>query len=198
MSRFLNQPLKVLDRIYNFVGGETQRSSFDIGAQIQPVHDVSRQAERGEGREYITFTTFAHAGAGNLWSEGTFRDTLSTLGAGDLDESDIWLLWTAASSNTSGALSSAVIGVGFSAAVGRLGESNVAVARYDAEGPRLSATNDFLAYAVGEPPGLITLPLKVQPDDVLKMHTGANAVSNLVCFAAMWVGPRGATPPGMA
>jgi len=70
-EEFTGQPLKALDRLYRFPGGSDIRS-FETDSAIQPVHDVSREAElasglSGEFGYYIQSVEMAHAGAGSLF-----------------------------------------------------------------------------------------------------------------------------------
>lgn len=47
MTDFLNRPLGVVGRLFQFINGATQRNAVDLSSEIQPVFDYSRQAELG-------------------------------------------------------------------------------------------------------------------------------------------------------
>jgi len=47
LTDFKNNPLGLLNRIYRFDGGLQGLSRMDLAGQIQPVHDLSREAELG-------------------------------------------------------------------------------------------------------------------------------------------------------
>lgn len=45
MTQFLRRALSALDAIYAFRGGQNTLDQFDLAGAVQPVHDVSREAE---------------------------------------------------------------------------------------------------------------------------------------------------------
>ena len=47
MAKYSANPLRLLDKLYNFVGGERNRSELDLASPIVRVHDLSREAELG-------------------------------------------------------------------------------------------------------------------------------------------------------
>lgn len=60
MPEFLNRALGALDRIYRFRGGQNTLNAFDLAGAVQPVHDLSREAELSAG----------FPGNGLLWTPG--------------------------------------------------------------------------------------------------------------------------------
>lgn len=199
MARFLSQPLKVLDRIYNFVGGETQRSAFDIGAQVQPVHDVSREAERGAGTFFQISQTQTHVGADTQQNQTGLADNLPS--GFDLDEDEAWLIDAFATSDTAN-IANCVLGftrgtVVDLALAGRYFQTH----KWDTAPYTLSAGYVPLVYSVGVAQ-MVRLPMWLGPQgtggvlmNVRSTSTGALSVD---VTAVMWIGPRGSTPPGLA
>jgi len=47
VAGILQRAVQVLDRLYNFPGGTRGLREFDLASAIQPVHDLSREAEFG-------------------------------------------------------------------------------------------------------------------------------------------------------
>jgi len=97
VGRFTKNPLGVLDRIYDFVGGLQGEDSVDTVSPIIRVHDVSREAELGtylginRGTRSLTYAMFSimddqvHVGSGAInqtlgvysnqntdWAQSTF------------------------------------------------------------------------------------------------------------------------------
>lgn len=61
---FNAQPLRVLDTLYRFVGGQRGSRVVDLGAPILRVHDVSREAERAASFRFIVEISDTTAGTG--------------------------------------------------------------------------------------------------------------------------------------
>lgn len=83
MSNFDNRPLKVLGRIFRFVGGDAISSRVSLAAGATPVIDVSRQAELGAAGEvgfgggyWVATTHQVHTGAGFI------RDAITVFDGG--------------------------------------------------------------------------------------------------------------------
>lgn len=126
MAQFLNRPLKVLDRIYRFVGQVTATDKLDLASPVQLVHDVSREADSfsgfmgdPNGNGFFTVESqVTAAGAGNNYgyltlspnaiAPGTFPQPIDTeqtdvflWGFGfnttaGIDDVQIWYGWSAA------------------------------------------------------------------------------------------------------
>ena len=110
MGHFTKAPLRLLDRLYRFVGGLRGRSEMDLQSPIVRVHDVSREAELGtivdasDGSISANFPYFTiahdniHAGADTqrtvlgVYSNQTTTWALSTWDVPDPTLETVWIL----------------------------------------------------------------------------------------------------------
>jgi len=92
---FTKKPLGVLDNIYRFVGGQSGPNSFAEEMAIQPVHDVSREAELGTAQSpergyFLRGFDHAHVGTGSIFNQqGCYDRTFDSLDAEDVD---LWII----------------------------------------------------------------------------------------------------------
>ena len=205
MADFLNRPLSVVSRLFQFRGAATIRSSFDVGTPIQPVHDVSREAElgtRGQAQNgYLELgQTITHVGVGTLFftsdvyalfdSIFEFSDFASQSNRKDR----LWLLGLFATTEDVADFASAASGILYQDPT-----REYLLARWD------TAVNGFTA--VGNAPLIGTdlinpkpsFPIFFPPGSLWDSTSVADNVGTTVTriFSRWWAGPQGVTPPGM-
>lgn len=209
--RFSKQPLRLLDAIYGFIGGQTGPKEFAIESAIQPVHDLSRSAElAGFGtREgyWVCEADQVHVAAGSITDAiDVYNPAVSSHNArnGWIDgmppDLRVWILdcWGVLA-GTDTLFNHAEIEVGTPADI--VGISTGAAAGFD----RLLWTGDtgtlggniFLA---GAPSKIAEMPVRLEPGELMTMiseQAGAGTVT-VRLSAMMWVGVQGAAPPGLS
>lgn len=105
MARFLRRCIDVLEDIYRFDDARRTVSQFELSGPIQPVHDVSREAELGSSPGVKGFfhcgVTLTHAGAGTENEAFSLYDPTPGGGAASKWEVDwtrdwVWIMdaWT--------------------------------------------------------------------------------------------------------
>jgi len=118
VAKFVNNVLRLTDRVFNFVGGERHVGTYDLKTPIVRVHDVGREAQLGEFEgifggltsnlsTYFTINVDIAMGAGATTrsSIGIYRNqsttwALATWDVPDGDKETVWVL--RASMNMSG------------------------------------------------------------------------------------------------
>lgn len=203
MGKFLQRSLGVLDRVYDFVGGTRGLSEFDLAGSIQPVHDMSREAELGSrGVAQAGFLqlgqTFVHAAPGGVTvstdvyaafdSIAAFSDFRST----GKDLHRLWLLdifgSTDSAANFNGLSSQAEL-----APNDRTQFLGTWDATNNAGGARLSLVKSSTADTDRR-----RYPALWQPGSLWISDSSAiNGAVTTRLHTLWWAGPLGTTPPGM-
>jgi len=205
VAKFVGRPLKVLDLIYDFVGGWGGLGEFAEESAIQPVHDVARQAELGAalgGLGQFGFTmiraSHVHVGAGTIRTTADPYNAFSNLSV-PRDQGSIWIMDVFGTSNAAadfknaGCLVTWPIFSGFSNAdVQPLAFFNTAL-------------GDVLAnlLLLGRAEGahqLSKFPLFVPDDSIISFGSEADGAGTVTITQTVltWAGPAGARPPGVA
>lgn len=98
MAKFTRSILRILNRLYRFgSGGPQGTDTLDLTSPIQLVHDVSREAELGSGKDleggyfFIPYSV-THAGAGSVNEEITPATALGNVAETAGEDLDVWIL----------------------------------------------------------------------------------------------------------
>lgn len=218
MATFQAQALKVLDSLYRFVTvGNRSPALFDLEAPIQPVHDMSREAELQSGHGYnlgyyICMASQTHAGAGILYDVVNLYDPVNASGGYTaVDPATEWLWFIRAWGNVGAAANLTQCGVYINAGTG--GGNASLLGPYDgtAANPRQLlwiGENGSYPLAAGEPAGVIDaadrgfFPRIPQPityaQGVMGMFSQCSGADTVTLAALIWRGPKGVLPPGVA
>lgn len=206
MGKFLQRSLGVLDRVYDFVGGTRGLSEFELGGSIQPVHDMSREAELGsrgvaQGGYLSLGQTFVHSGVGTLFvatdvyaafdSIARFSDFRSTA----KDQHRLWLL------DIFGAVDGTVANWSFSMSAALLAPDDRTqfLAQYDST-QAITVTGAAplaMTSSVNTPLDRRTYPALWQPGTIWQGRSTATDAVTTRLHTLWWAGPLGTTPPGM-
>jgi len=200
---FSAKPLKVLDKIYRFVGGQLGPTEFSLEAAIQPVHDVSRESEIGSGLGsqlgyMVRGTVDVHSGAGAINTTFDPYEIVDTFSP-DRSQYGVWLIdaWCHANGSTNYLVSSV--------SVLRSPVPNIVpVATHQITHffPDAITSTVVGVVSIGDNSRLnqqCQLPLFLADGSVVQQHTqaqiGAITITEMILF---WVGAQGAIPPGLA
>ena len=206
MADFLNRPLSVLSRLYQFRGGPSIRSDFDVVGPIQPVHDLSREAElgtRGRGANgYLELgQTIVHVGVGTLFASsdpyalfdsiGEFSDFNST----GVRKDRLWLLGFFASTSDTGDFEEASSGMLYQDPLRTL-----LLTRWTSAGSIIEAAGLFpLISSVFFITPVPQFPIFFPPGALWASRSSADNAGTTTTriHSRWWAGPQGVTPPGM-
>ncbi len=211
MSEFTARPLRALDRIYRFVGGMVGPKRFASESEIQPVHDLSREAEIGSGIGgalgfYTRGPTDAHVGTGIIFGSfdpyemaDTHFDQRSRLG--------VWMMGAWCSTDAMGAVRfvNAGVAVALPEIPGTFGapfETNLLTHAWFDEIMEIPVNEGHAANQTEGSSRALQydgLPLYL-PDGTI-IHHRTEATTNVVEISIrilFWIGARGARPPGVA
>jgi len=198
---FSRKPLGILDNIYRFVGGQTGPTSFAEEMAIQPVHDVSREAEMGTAQSaalgyFLEGFTQSHVSTGTIFGTAdayarTFRD----LAAEDVD---LWIIDALCVCDDAADFESAATGISYPIIPDAFPTAFVKHVR-EFTTPLAALTSGGVAPVppVGD---LVSLPMYVpHGSQQLARSTADNAGTvDISTFFLFWAGARGALPPGLA
>ena len=206
MADFKNRPLSVIARIYQFAGGPTVRSDFDVSSSIQPVHDVSREAELGtRGRAQAGFLelgqTFVHVGVGTLRAATDVYASFNSISDfSDFDSQGaskdrLWLLGLFGTTSDDGDF-----GICATALLYQTPLRTYLLARWALTSEDIEAGGRFpLVHtdprAVPEP----DFPIFFPPGALWGTRSTADNAGTTTTriFSRWWAGPLGVTPPGL-
>lgn len=214
---FNARPWGVLDRIYRFVGGISPTRAISVEQPVTLVHDLSREAERGSGYgEWEGFWVFggtnAHAGASTLVSVYWPTQAAAALLGISATEIGVWLKAVSQFCPTVDAAnwSSSQVAMGYQARISPGAPYGPAGAPYRL----LQWSQAAQVTAVGDAAGGSTVSIAAQQmalsppwqepsiyvpqDSAITFRSISTGVVNITCNLLCWVGPRGASPPGMA
>jgi len=211
---FTGRVLKRLDSIWRFVGGVQGLSDMNLEGSVQPVEDLSRQAELGSGLGasdgyFMRGYSFSHPGA------GTIRNTLDPWTSVDAFEpqrvkASVWLMGCWAQHNNNN-VDRGGISLTMPAAIlapGLTSGNELLLAYYTGEVPTGVADVGIFPM-VATIPGAVTvgqgnmglfarLPMSLPNGCTLNFmgHASAGGVISLTCL--LWMGAAGARAPGVA
>ena len=215
MAKFNSGFLKVLDRIYRFTGDSRIGRNFETSVPIQPVRDLSREAELGaaygpDNGVAAHLSTLSNLGAvteyqardpyADILAGGTFDSRLPAYDAPDIQERvGLWLLQVTLTCDTPGNLSSAAVSLAVPSRI-LLPQTTenwqfLLTGTAGVEGSiatALSGLNLIIPtfYAITQP---IFLPFGSRI--TLGVTSTANIDTSLTYW--VWAGPRGVKPPGL-
>jgi len=213
VSSFKNRPLRVLDTIYQFIGGMTGLTRFSLKSGIQPVHDVSRESElAGFGNRqgfWLSQGRQAHVAAGSqsdriVVYNNTALNNNSGWQAPLPPDLRIWILGGFGTISGTDA-NFAEAGISFEWPGQSVGPADTTPAQVEQlVFHSTSLTNLGAPSALIPTAGLMDRPFRMDFDTTQALdlvfrsrQTGAGAVTvQLSCI--MWVGKTGTAPPGMA
>jgi hypothetical protein len=209
VAEFQSRALRLLGNLYRFVGGENLGRNFDTDAHIQPVHDVSREAERWNGFywlwAHLTQTNGNSRFGADVESQLTWWTEIKPL-----SEVDTWILWTGGRTDTGASWSGGRAVLWYPPAGEFQGSqgSDLEPARViwynsaDLTIPNRAATgtvatlpNELVAAAGYD--HMTTLPVYVPHGSKIVCDLNSSALIWMVFYALMWSGPKGTSPPGM-
>jgi len=211
VSRFTKKPLRILDNLYEFVGGLAGLSEFELSGAIQPVHDLSREAELagfGQREGYWTVATSqVHAGAGELTDALTPYAQGTDLGNGWINPLPanwrIWVIDLWAYIVSAGAANLTAVQVVLSYPVQMVGpnDNNVVanerlLFHADTASSIQGGTNTMIRQA-GEPSIVAQLPARIELAQNISFQSEASGACTINQFALIWVGEKGTYPAGM-
>lgn len=204
MAGILQRAIQVLDRLYNFPGGTRGLSEFDLAGAIQPVHDLSREAEFGSrgaqdsGYLYIG-QTLDNDSSGAETTRVSTDPYVAFTSIGEFSnfrtaDHRLWLMGVFGSVDTLGAANWTNMQPALQFANDRV----LILANYDADvtapiasGSRPLVQNEAslpqpFQMPIFLPVGTLLVTASASTDDVIsRLH------------AIFWGGPIGVTPPGM-
>jgi len=210
-SRFNKQPLRLLDALYGFIGGQRGPTEFALESSIQPVHDLSRAAAlTGLGTRsgyWLAQADMAHTGAGTIAKLLPVYDTdpagfTNNNGWPEPLPSDlrVWVLDVYGQLSGTDSL--------FGEAECEISMPNAMVG--PADGTTIDANDLLIAtFDNGTVFGNLTLdggnslqaqlPVRIEPGQTLNFRSTQEGSGSMTCQmrALLWVGVLGATPAGM-
>jgi len=208
VTDFRARSLSVLDRVYEFIGGTRGVSQFELGGSIQPVHDLSREAELGSRGEreagFLMLTqTFAHVGATVIFETTDVYNSFDLLRAVvDFDSRGsrrhrLWLLDIFGSSDLA-AFTQLSTGATIPVLTGAGGFQTLYLADWNqtrtapvSGGPRPLVHSDAGDLQPRR------LPALWQPGTIWNTRSSSSGNDTIRVSTLWWAGPLGTTPPGM-
>jgi len=200
VSRFTARPLGALENIYRFVGGQTGPNVFTLAAPLQPVHDVSREAEMGTAQTgalgyFYLGTVDAHVGVGNIFTTsdpyaGPFRDL-------DPVDVDVWIIDALCTCDDSADFDIALLGLIYPILPGAFATAETQLLfEFTTPARAIVSAGDSTIPAVIH---RIAMPTYVPHGATLAQRTSADVAgtNNISLFTIFWAGARGILPPGM-
>lgn len=197
MAKFRARVLEALDNIYDVIGGLAGISRLDLSAPVQIVHDVSREAGYGSGRspedgwQAVTVTN-THPGAD---TQQTQLDPYDELGLNTARDR-VWVMGARclASSNPAN-ISYARVACRYPTTVG-LFPTLVILSMM--RGDSFDAASQLLPEIGGVPvvePN--QFPFYIPPVGRVECLSISSAAGAVQADWLLWVGARGALPPGL-
>jgi len=211
VARFTKKPLRILDNLYQFIGGLAGLEEFELSGAIQPVHDVSREAELsgfGQRQGYWTMTaTQTHAGAGELLDVLNPYAQATDIGNGWINPLPtnwrIWIIdiWAYILSAGVAGFVEAQCDLAYPAGMVGPNDNNAFVQRqllYHADtASSLTGGTETMVFASGQPSIIAQLPRRIELAQLVTFGSEASAAATIREMALLWVGEVGATPPGL-
>lgn len=208
VTQFRERVLAALGRIYGFEGGQNTTNRMDLGV-ISLVHDTSRESEYGSGLQFDSGFFSGRLEQDHV-ATGVIRDTLPVddliagLG-GDVSTHRAWIMavehWSDVQAGNSPGTS--VLGLSVVDVAGVYDAAQFVLSVVVAAG--WTTTTTLLAANVYRPATVVRErlynPFYCPPGSVLcgtSAATIAAGTQNLQQHILMWIGARGARPPGTA
>lgn len=211
MAEFQSRSLSLLDRIYDFVGGTRGLSRFSLEGDIQPVHDLSREAELGArnlsialGGGYLALgMTLTHAGADTQFGVMDPYAALASIpNFSDFDpvgqrKDRLWLVSMFATQTVDTAVSAGVemeyLPTERNRLLARWNDSATSLRSGGANRPLVTATGNLGGV---NPP--VVFPIQVPTLTLFNFRNVSGAAVTVRFHLIWWAGPLGAPPPGMS
>jgi len=207
MSRFLKRPLKVLDFIYDFVGGFAGLGEFADESAIQPVHDVSRESELGAALGGVSRMGYTLVTATDVHvATGFIRTTADPYNAFDnlaipRNKGSIWVCGAFGTCDDSTDFTSYAVSVTWPTFVGHSAGQEQLIAFgndaiQDVVGAGLFSVGDLARSNIHASP----FPLFVPQGGILNFASESDTAGTVTIRygVVLWAGPSGARPPGFA
>ena len=214
MARYNSRALQVLDRIYKFVGDKALGREMELSVPIQPVHDLSREAELGAGHGGTGgWIAYAHSQQGIGQQESSvdvFAYIQPFLASVPLENIDVWLMDVFCTTENEAAFVNATAAVCFPITEANLagitgsselqyrlvGNWDDAMKVADKAGTNVDLVG-VLKYNTFLTPIGRGLPMRVFRGSFFTLLTNSGANDTTLTWI-MWVGPKGVPPPGVA
>jgi len=202
--RFTSRPLGVLDNIYRFIGGQTGPNEFEDHVAIQPVHDVSREAEVGTAQSsalgfLLMGTVDVHVGIGTIFTSiDVYDEARVTFRELDPEDVDCWIIDGLCTNTDSSDFDQAAIGLQYTALNGAFPTTQEHLLwEYTTPGPALRSGGPATIPQVLNQP---RLPKYVPHSSrILARSSADNGGTNTInLFVLLWAGARGTLPPGLS
>jgi len=223
VTKFRARSLGVLDKVYDFDGGTRGLSEFDLEGAIQPVHDLSREAELGSGHGrnhgfYIMRIVNTHVGVGSITDQLNIFTPTNRFGTyTPVDPSSEWIwgfnAWMEADEATDFASATLHLNAGTGGSRDSLlGAFEPAGAGAGTDPPGIRLIAFWNAIVGASPPDLGNRSNTIMPSynirpfpipfaqAVLTFVSTSDTAGTIEIAMSMliWRGPRGVTPPGIA
>lgn len=211
MAQIGNSVLRVLNRLYSFVGGVQGVQNMDLLSPVTVVHDVSREAELGSDLTpflgfHVLTQQLNHAGADTQRAATDPFTQVATYGAIPDHDISLWLLDCTIypSTNAIGVVYCALFqslqypGVGaagyYPSKVIRVADDQAGVANFAGGGTAYQGiTANTAFHAVDQ----IRDPILIHPGSRFTTASTSTGAMALIVHWFLWAGRRGTTPPGM-
>lgn len=212
MAEFRGPVLRYFSDLFRTAAGPSTPREIDVSSPVQPVADVSRVAARGV---YIrTGIAWSHAGASTVRDSALASSVVGLVEPEPItSDVDAWLVRTGllVDAATVGALGAVRTGVRVSNPPGPSDQQVMPLASYNGfvnPGPELIVGEGVAVFPVQWVSGVTDLvpvaerlPVLLRPDEGVGVFVASES-TGVVTFARLtmiwWIGPRGATPPGMS
>ena len=202
MAKFFRRPLEALDWIYNFAEGLTHLSSMAVDGEIQPVHDLSREAEVGSGLSqelgyFIDGSIHVHSGS------GTIRDTLDPWAQVDLHRpiragSGVWMIAGFCHQTSSGDFTEAGISVTYPTIPDAFLAGNQIGTHFFPDALVAVISGDIVAGDDTRVTNLVDMPLYIPDGSTINNVSTAGGAITIDVMNLFWAGAKGVLPPGMS
>ena len=203
MAKFRKRALELLGALYDFDSPLRGLDGFSLESPIQPVHDVSREAELGLGGIWVAAAKQQHVGAGALDDQisidaGSGTSPWTNGFEFDPSEQDAWILGCFGYVSDATDFANARISIAFPTQFigpydGTVGSGLRRLYAYGSE-----VKTDSIRW--NPEPTSMPYPLALRGnvgDIILRSDSGGATAFDAVLGVMLWAGPRGVYPPGM-
>lgn len=218
MAKIRQPVLKLLERLYGFVGAQDGApSEVELGLGITPVHDMSRMAElgaakvtRGSAGFWIATCTNTHTSVADIETVMNFVNPGASNEGWSLDESKEWIwimdAWATATGTVADFLVAQMLTDNITndffvgPSQGNASNNPDSVSQVFFHGLSI-VTNGSLTRPVIPDIPFPTNPIPIlSPQDGVRFESRPQGTGNIVIHfnLLIWVGPRGVMPPGMS
>ena len=195
-TEFLRRPLGVVDRIFNFVGGLKGPKFYDLSSPVVFTHDLSRESEfSGLGLMdgfAAVYLTNVHAVGGLLGSSFDPYAVVTFLG-GSAETHRAWAMWSQIGATVASApLTLASHFLIYPTVTGIFPTKGPRVMVNEANGIDIHGWQTTKGYPRQFQPQLIP------PGATWDGFSTTTGAATIEFYCLLWVGARGARPPGIA